>query len=331
MPRSRSLGAVGLVVVGAVVALVGGVAGLAVWSRTDARDVGAPGGAGLRRLGDTGVSVAVPSGWVDHRRAAPGALLLEVEERLAPGVPLATRGLWVGRWHSADPATELSRLKASKDGGRTWTDGPRVAGLASVVHEEAIGPSLVRRLPAGVTMHRRELRVVAYGDVYQIGVWGSQSTLDDGVERAVLARVRIDPPPPIRLVRQGVSVTVPGSWHRGDCKDAVCAFSPSTEEHPNDSWVYLFAWKARTLDDATDRLLQTLGRSETTGLVHEPAEVDGRAAVRVRFAMAPKDTGPAEFEEFVVPGEGGIVIVAVGWRTPEGRAQLDSVLTTLRL
>jgi hypothetical protein len=237
--------------------------------------------------------------------------------------------MWIGRWASGDPSTELARLKASKDA--TWTDGPRVSGLASVVHEEAIGPPVVQRLPAAVTMHRRELRVVGFGSVYQIGFWGPQATLDDAVERAVLARISIEAPPPLRLARGGVSVTMPSGWTTGDCKDAACAFSPSVDGRPSDSWVYLVRWKAESLDAGAQRLLDALGRQQSRDVTREQIEIGGRPAVRVRFAMTPKDTGPAEFEELLLPAGGGFVLVAAGWRTPDGRAQLDSVLSTLRL
>jgi hypothetical protein len=326
---SRSLGSVGLGVLAALIAVVGGAAGLVAVTRTAAGDVPQD-GRGLRRLGETGISVPIPDDWVDHRRAAPGVLLLEVEHRPVAGL-FPTRGMWIGRWYpSGEAATELQRLKATPGVG--WTDGPALAGQRSIVREEVIGPPAARRLPAAVTMHRRVLRLVAFDRVYEVGFWGPQQTLDDGVERAVLSRLSIEEPPPIELVLRGLSVTLPGSWNEGDCKGGVqCAFSPSRGDHPNDSWVYLFPWKAKSVDEGAGDLLASLGKQETRDLVHEPAQVAGQPAVRVRFAMSEGDTGPAEFEELVLPGKSGVVIVAFGWRTPEGRAQVDSVMQTLRL
>jgi hypothetical protein len=328
MPGSRSSGSMGLVALAALIAVIGVAGGSVAMSRTVAGDVPAPGTDGVRRLGESGVSVPVPEGWVDHRRAARGALLLEVEHRPIAGL-FATRGLWVGRWRSADPASELERLTSSTEA--TWTDGPRIAGLASVVHEEVIGPPLVQRLPGAATMHRRELRVVAHGWVYQVGFWGPQPTLDDEVEHAVLSGVRIEAPPPFRLVHDGVGLTLPGSWSRGDCKKSACAFSPPVDGRPPDSWVYLVPWKVDSLDAGAQQLLDSLARQETSDLVHESIDIGGAPALRVRFAMAPKDTGAADFEDLLVRGHDGFVVVAMGWRTPEGRAQLDSVMMTLRL
>ena len=282
------------------------------------------------RLGESGIAVPVPEGWVDKRRAEPNALLLEVEHRPVIGL-FPTRGMWVGRWYpSGDPATELERLRSSS--GPSWSKGPTVAGLASVVREDVIGPPFVHSLPAALVMHRRILRMVAHDRLYEVGFWGPQGTLDDEVERAVLAGLRIDAPPPIELAHDGVSVTLPGSWNRGDCDDGVqCGFSPSTGERANDSWVYVFPWKAESVDAGATRLLDSLGRQDVRDLLHEPVEIGGRPAIRVRFAMSPKDTGPAEVEELVLAGDDGIVLIALAWRTPEGRAQLDSVMTTLRL
>jgi hypothetical protein len=330
MRGSRAGKAGGLLLAVAILG-VGALGVLFAVSRTGAADVPRH-GAGLRRLADTGVVVPVPDGWVDHRRAARGALLLEVEHRPLGGlVPL--RGLWVGRSQPADPATELARLKSSVGGVARWADGPPVDGHPSVVHEEVIGPPLLHRLPAAVTMHRRVLRTVAHGRVYEVGFWGPEATLGDEVERRVLAGLRLEPPPPIVLEHAGVSITLPASWNRGDCKDSACAFSPFRGDRPNDSWVYVFDWQADSLDAGAERLVGSLSKQATVrDLVREPLQVAGRDAVRVRFAMAPKDTGPAQFEELLVPGRGErFVLVATGWRTPEGRSQLDSVMPTLRL
>ena len=59
----------------------------------------------------------------------------------------------------------------------------------------------------------------------------------------------------------------------------------------------------------------------------------GRRGIRIRFTMTDSDGAgtPGEIEEFLVPAGDGFVIVAVGWRSPEGRAELDSVMQTLRL
>ena len=317
MPRSR-WGSVGSVVLVIVIALLVVVGGAVAFSRTAVSDV--PGSDGRRRLGASGVLVAVPDGWVDKRGGADEDLLLEVEHRPVAGL-FATRGMWVGRWNAWDDWAEGS------------VDGPQIAGFRSVHREDRIGPpAVVGRLPASVTLHRSIFRVSAYERVYEVGFWGQRATLGDDVERAVLASLSIEEPPPIELAHDGVSLTVPSLWNLGECKDSVCASSPFVDGKPNDSWIYVFPWKARSMDAGVERLLGSLSKQPTVrDLVSEPTTVAGQPAIRVRFGMTPEDTGPAEYEELIVRGRTDFVLVALGWRTPEGRVQLDSVMQTLRL
>src|SRR4051812_47653600 len=90
--RNRGKRTLGLVALAGAVALIAGMVAVVVVARTSPDRVPDR----LRRLGDTGIAVPVPEGWVDHHRARSGRLLLEVEDRPIAGL-LPTRGMWVHR------------------------------------------------------------------------------------------------------------------------------------------------------------------------------------------------------------------------------------------
>jgi hypothetical protein len=326
-------GAKGIVmaVLGMVIALVAGVGVLVATTRTGAADVQP---SGVRRFAEVGLTVPIPDGWVDKQRSKGSSpLLVEVEHRPVMGL-FPTRGMWANRWSPADATGEVAELRSS--GG--WKDSAPIGGFPVLHHQEVIGPAVVQQLPGSVVLHRSLYRVVAFDRFYDIGFWGPEATLGDSVERAVLARVRIEAPAPLRLKGDGWSLTAPSGWNRGDCKGVtVCVFGPWKAGKPAASWVYVMPWKGESLEAASSQLATNLAKNPKVQDVRtEPRSIGGRAAVGIRFTMLDSDGGgtPGEIDDVIVPlGSDGkrFVLLALGWRSPEGRAELDSIVTTVRL
>jgi hypothetical protein len=327
MRIARPLGVAAIGVVASTVAVVG-ISVVALRSTS-----GSPSGAtAVRSFADAGVSVRVPEGW----RATPGggdpSTVVEVQHRPVFGL-FATRGMWVSRWADEGARESLARWA---DGDR---DGAIVAGREAAHRVERVGPSIVQRLPAAVTTHRSAYRFLAYDRVFEVGFWGPASTIGDAQERSLLSGIGVEPPAPIELVSGGWALRVPGTWVRGaDCDEwASCAFAPGGGGVGAPAWVYVMDRKGNGLADATDRLLDQLREGGVESFESTPMEIDGRGASGIRFPFRERAGEVTQIEEVLVPARGEgfdpqrFVLVALGWRTEAGRAELDSVIATLRL
>ena len=309
-----------------VVALSVGVAGIAVGARPwTSRS--SPAAGEVRSFAESGVSVRVPDGWRVGREEGNPESIVELEHRPVFGL-FAIRGMWVSRW--PDGRAEAS-LGAWADGEG---DGATIAGREAVHRVERVGPSIVHRLPAAVTTHRSRYRFVAYDRVYEVGFWGPASSIGDAQERWLLSGIGVEAPAPIELAGDGWSLSVPPTWVRGtECDEWVaCAFAPVRDDVPPRAWSYVMERKGSDLGAATDDLLALLRKGEPLDVRSEPGTVADREATIVRFGYPEQGGEVDQIEELLVPiGPQRFLLVALGWRTDAGRAELDSVIATLRL
>jgi hypothetical protein len=324
-----------------VVAVVAGLAAtvLVAVAAGGLLGLGAGGGASfadgaVRATPRAGLRVPVPDGWTD-RAAGSRSVVVELEQRDLGGL-VATRGLWVSRWTTDDPDALVAAWGAL--GGPFGPAEASVVGGRPARHRvERLGPTFKDRLPELVARRRSIHRLVAFDHVYEVGFWGPASTVGDAIERTVIAGIQLHEPPPLRVDGAGWAVDVPGRWDLGtDCLAAVrCAFAPPGGGRLPPAWVYLFdrGSSAPTLEAAAESLRASLLAGGAVDLVHEPATVaGGRPAVRFGFGHRESTGAVSSIEELLVerPDGTGFAVVALGWRTDEGRAVLDSVLGTLR-
>lgn len=321
-----------LVVIGVV------IAGVVTWSTASEH---ARLGPGERRFPQAGISLRAPDGWVE-KAGSPSwpASLLELEQRGAFG-NIATAGLWVSRWSAGGQGTaeHLAQFRAEPDA--LATSDVTVDGRAAVRRVERIGPAVVNRLPGSVTLQRTQYRLEAFGQVFEIGFWGGGWVDDDAIERDVIASVRFSPPAPVRITEDDFELTVPGGWNDGAeyCgKVRICWFSPAVAPNTaSDGWIYVFDAKGASLDEVAGDLLQKLGQNERVSDVsHESAQLDGQPAVRLRFGFRQPDAGPDfptnQNEEYLVhTRKDRYLVLALGWRSADGRAALDRLVESLEL
>lgn len=311
----------GVVTVAVIVVLLAALS-TAVLGRRVARPVGVDPRA--RIFPSSGVSLRPPSGWVDKRGSLHPAVVLELEDR--PRFPnFAVQGLWISRWSPLpDARTELAAWRAATR-SRDRRPSVDIDGHRAEVVIERIGPDVVDRLPLSWSMVRTRYRFEADGLLYEVGFWNGPGSGNPNLQRKVLASVRVTPPTD-RIVRaSGLDVRVPGRWHRGaGCGE--CWFSSPGQPA---AWVYVLdprKGRAGTVaDDIEEEQRERVGRIDRSEL-----DVAGRPAVRLQFTYPEPQGSTFEVEDLVIQrADGEVVIVAMGWRTPAGRAELDAITASL--
>jgi hypothetical protein len=311
----------GAVVVVVVLALFAGFA-LAVvgWRATRTTTVDPR----VRALPVIGISLRTPAGWTDKRGPLDPSVVFELEHR--PTFPnLAVQGMWVARWSPVPDAPTALAAARSGTPPRDRRPGVDIDGHRADVVVERIGPDVADRLPLAWSMLRTRYRFEANGLIYEIGFWDGAASRTADVQRRVLDSVRITPPSD-RVVRaSGIEVRVPGGWQRGEsCGE--CWFSSPGQPA---AWVYVLEPRMGRASDVADRIEDEqrarVGTIERTELV-----VDGRPTVRLQFTYPERADSSFEVDDLLIQRtDGEVVIVAMGWRTPAGRAELDAVMAGL--
>jgi hypothetical protein len=276
-----------------------------------------------RELPVTGISFRPPTGWTDKRGRLDAALVLELEHR-PPFPNLAIEGMWIARWSVLPDATgEVAAFVSSTPPGDP-RPSVEVDGHRAAVAVERIGPDIADRLPLAWSMVRTRYRFEANGLLYEIGFWDGAGSRTGSLQRRVLDSVRITPPAAQVVRASGLELRVPGGWHR-DRSCGVCWFGPGQPA----AWVYVLEPRKGRASDVADAIEDEqrarVGNIDRSGVV-----VDGRPTVRLRFTYPEGEGSSFGVDDLVIQRtDDEVVIVAMGWRTPAGRAELDAVTASL--